>query len=453
MLLKTDRATSFRDGAKIKQIFCLTSIFIVAALLGVVAYISFLAPPSGDTWGHIVSADNSTPLDLIRRYLHGYFYNNPRLGQLPLSFAGYGQWATSMVNTLSLALLLVSGFVVATGKLPAFHSLEDSFALVSIFAITVYAGWQVGQTIFYVPFSANYMFGFGLLLAFIAFVRVNPDGKLALVLSVPLGFLAGLTNEHTPPFFLGVGLIVLALHIFRIRVFNLRPLHYLAFSSLFVGYLALFFAPGQMRRYGASMDKNDGFLNLLTKFDSVYDRASGILFQHSVPFYLAAIAALLGAAVYSSRRSPSFFWAILMLAASFGIALTVMASPTIGQRLMFASYVALAISLTGAIYLLREIRWLYLPLGMTSVVASAIYLLAASDAYRTLHSAFLEHEAAISLAKSAGEKAPSFPPYDFQFRNHSEFVRNESFSSDPNHRLNRLRARIYGFDSFTFDEP
>src|SRR5690606_21020417 len=109
-----------------------------------------------------------------------------------------------------------------------------------------------------------------------------------------------------------------------------------AFVSLFVGYLALFFAPGQMRRYGAGVNKSDGFVNLLTEFGSVFDRASGLLFHNSVPFYLATIVTLLGVAVYDSRRSPSFFWASLMLAASFGIAVTAMASPLIGQRLMFA---------------------------------------------------------------------------------------------------------------------
>ncbi|MEP3164855.1 MAG: DUF6056 family protein, partial [Marinobacter sp.] len=358
------------------------------------------------------------------------------------------------VSVLSLTLLLVSGVVVATGQLINPLRLKHTFVATIIFAVMCAAGAEVGRALFYVPFTTNYVFGFGLLMLFLATVRLGTEMELSkkvAFLIFPIGLLAGLSNEHTPPVVLGIGAVAIIVHAMGLVDLKLKRLHYHAFFSLLAGYLLLFFAPGQDVRY-SNVDKNSGFEELLTNLPVRVWKVLTLLVEHSVPFFIFAVilVALVFLRAWFRREISVAFWPALMLLVSLGMAVTVTASPLIGQRLLFASYAALAVSTAGALFYLSRVPLLFWICGIGAVISSSMYLRQAFDVYSDFHAAYSGHLENVVAAQKAGKTDPVFSPYKFNFRATKEFVRAEYFSTDPGHRLNVHRANIYGFDSVKF---
>lgn len=424
------------------------------SLVAAVAFISWIAPPTGDIWGYLVAAEGQSPLDLAQRYLHGYFTNNPRIGQYMLALAGYGPLATAAVNVSSLALLLAGGFTLASGRLPKLLRLDHTFAMLIMFSAICAAGTEVGQALFYVPYTTNYVFGFGLLVSFLAIVRVGSTAETSwstIAAVVILGLLAGLSNEHTPPVVLGLGLAAILVHITTLVDLHLKPIHYVAFVSLLIGYLALYFAPGQAVRY-SSIDKSAGFEELLTNLPGRIRQVSELLFANSAEYYLLAVLLAIAAIALAWQRSElqRILWPVLVLVISLGIAATVTASPLVGQRLLFASYAGLGISITSLALYFRRVPILFWLGGIAATAYCGIYLGQASLVYVDFRESYNGHLEEIASAQDSGATRPTFSPYKFDFSANKEFVRPEYFSTDPNYRLNRHRAEIYGFESFSF---
>ena len=443
-------ANNIRDGVIV------LSVTLLLALFATIAYISFHAPPSGDTWGHVVRSANRGPIELFDYYLRAYFQGNPRIGQYLLSFAGYSQTATAVINTGSILLALVGGFVVAVGRLPNILNLGHVGMVYLLVALTIACGTEMGQIFFYVPYNANYVFGFGVLLALLAMVRLYGNSAPSWVFpaTILLGFLAGLSNEHTPPFFLGVGLLAIIVQLSGIYDLKLRRLHYVAFAALLCGYLALYFAPGQTARYDGAAQQSPIMLFLADPLAG-YERMARYLFANSVPYYVAGFSILGIGALIAKRRGElnQLFWPALMLAASCGIAATTMVSPKLGHRLMFASYFALSIGLAGMLYYFSRFRLIYPLAAAVAVIYCGIYFQKTMGVYQKLDAAFVEFERDVAAAHQRGDANPVFDAYDFDFRKTREYTRADVFLSDPEHRLNRMRAKFYGFESVSFNKP
>jgi len=432
-------------------------LLVVATLLGVAGYISFLAPPTGDSWGYVTLAKGNTPVDLFWWYLNQYFVNNPRLGQYLLSLTGYGQIATGVIGAASLAMVLVAGCIVSTGRLFAPKEPSHVALLVMIFGILVASGAEVGRALFYAPYTTNYVFGFGLLLLFLGHVRLFKSSAKSwqLVLVGASGFLSGLTNEHTVPFFLGVGLFAIALDARKLVDLKLKAVHYVAFFSLFAGYIALYFAPGQNVRYGDSVQKLRGFEAFLTKAPSRASIIETLLLTNSIPYYLLSISLLAICTIIAWRRREieKVIWPALMLSASIGMATTVIASPLIGQRLLFSSYAALAISVAGSMWYLRSFSIVYYATAIAAALAACNFLYQGTIVYRELDNAYIQHIQEIAEARASGNLSPVFDIYYQGFLKHPEYVRPEFFSSDPQNRVNRMRAKFFALDSISYRVP
>ena len=431
---------------------------LLAVAFAALAYISWITPPMGDTWGYIILAETRSAWDLFfDSYLNGYMHRNPRIGQYALLLGAYGPLAQTVVNTLSLVLLLVAGFALATGRLPRADVRSVALLFVALGTI-VAAGAQIGLAFFYMPYTANYVFGFALLALFLALVRMQgarvAPGPGWIVAAVPLGLLAGLSNEHTPPVFIALGVLLAALSLTRFRVARFDAFRWTALCALLVGYALLYFAPGQSKRYGG-LGKEEGLSALLSDPFARVAKLADALFTNSAPFYAVALLLVGAVAVHAARRGrlAEAFWPALLLAASFGIAAVCLASPLTGQRLLFASYATLGFSLAGGLHYLARESWAPWAIGGAGALGATLtfaFLANALPTYRALDQAYAMQVAAIDAAKKDGATAIRLAPYPFDFRGNRDMVRLESFRPEPEHRLNRLRARVYRLESFSY---
>ena len=174
--------------------------FCLALALITYAYINFIAPPTGDMWLY-ATTKNIRP---IHDYVQQFSSGNPRVGELVLKFALFGDLARTLVQSAILVyfLFIVAWFVVGPLRKNGLYA-----PLVALFVLATLPLSMAGpgQMLFYVPRTANYIFGYALLLTFLIPYRLDLGGHrfkrplLLTALMVPLGLLAGMSNEHTVP--------------------------------------------------------------------------------------------------------------------------------------------------------------------------------------------------------------------------------------------------------------
>lgn len=426
----------------------------VAVVFLVVGYVTYLSPVSGDTWGHVERASGSSPLALWDGYLRSYFGYNPRIGQYALSISAISaEWKTA-IGALSLFLLMHGGVMVSTGRGILSGGYNQTIAFFTIFSLTILAGTNMGVMFFYAPFVTNYVFGFGLLLVFLGYLRLGLEEGPSwwhFLTTIPLGILAGLSNEHTSPSFLGMATIGILLGALGYLSRRATVFVTVSFVSLLAGYLALFFAPGQNRRYGSI--KYDGFDAL---FSDGLGRMAEIAEYASPawPVFLAALIVPLAAWFLANgdETRKQIAISLISIAAAVGMAVTLAASPKLGYRLLFASQVAIAIAITAALHSLKDFKILTRVVGGVAGLVVAAFLVVAFSVYHSLSEAIAKYEEEVIAAQSAGVVDAVITPVDFDYRRNREFVWPDPMSSDSEHRLNKVRARYYGFETFRFEE-
>jgi len=287
-------------------------------------------------------------LSAIWEYGHyNYFHFNPRIGDVLLLIVN-GPPAAHLILTplVELGVLWVA-FAIAFARWPR-PTLRDLQLLLFIQVMI----WLVipipGIIYFYRPFATNYLWAFGLtLLLFVPyrFALARPGATSHRWPLVPpmlaLGWLAGMSNEHTGPTAMVVMAVVVGV-LWKQR--RLRAWMVAGGLGLYVGYPMLFFAPGQALRYAGMATRNtplnllkerglDGSFEILLEF--VAEAQLGILlFLVATLLYVRAIRAR-GEAVPSLPRASVLAAAIFMLAAG-SIVVTLFASPTASERLFFA---------------------------------------------------------------------------------------------------------------------
>lgn len=433
-------------------------IFGLFLILLTAMIISLLSPPMGDTWGYIIlEPESRTPIGLLRSYFRGYMFNNPRLGQFILLLSGYGPTATAFANTASLILLIVGGASVVLGRFFNPLNWPDSAVAIIWFSVLIYSGINIGQMLFYIPYNANYVFGFGLLTFFMALVQLGNDRHptAVTIAVIPVGILAGLTNEHTSPAFLLAGVFIYALRLFGLFEYRLHLRYFTGFFSLLTGYLLLYFAPGQDLRYGDRLQKNSGIERFFTNFEDQLERVTSLLLTDSAPFYVLTFV-LLALASYQYSRTKEcghkLFWSSFFLFVSIMMALTTALSPIIKPRLMFASYAALAFSFSGLISFLEK-KSIVIVTGLLSFSLCAVWLGKAMILYIDLNRSFRAHEQELFSAHEADIPDPVFRPYysNEYFIKNKEYMRDENFSDNPDDRLNLARASVYGLPSVRYE--
>ncbi len=282
-------------------------------------------------------------VDVIKfNYLHG----NPRYGENITNLLYAPGWWHVVVHALLMTLSFWVLAALALGRRPR---RTDALFLTTLLAMYLVAIPRVGPMLFYRPFFGNYVVGAVPAFAFLAMCHAYLRGTIAwrsawLVVPVLLlGALGGMGNEHTGPAFVVAGSVAVYLTWRQSRAPSVAgrprvPLWMLAgVVGLGLGFLGLFFAPGQMERYAGA-----GKVGVMTTLMSRSVGASLTIIGRA-PFtalWLLPWFAIAAGAVAHWRSALQS-----LPAKTFGLALmfttvvggTLLAAPLNGPRLYYAT--------------------------------------------------------------------------------------------------------------------
>lgn len=334
-----------------------------AVVLGTYAFFLLMThyePITGDGW--IVLADMTKGgtdfASLIRKMRSYHNSSNPRSGQL-FTVLSYGPLFHSLVTPIVLSLWSVLAVAHATGKWRSFGSLKSAALFVFAFAAVWMCVPKLGDAFFYRPVLTNYTYSVIIALAF--FLPMRLDARLssapkAVALSVGMlmvGMPVGMLNEHVGPMMIVLGALATAL-----ALRDGRKLDVLwrgsASVGIVIGYLFLFFAPGQTRRYGGMGKKSS--------LDTVLDRGLygnveelSAFCRHIAPLlgFMTVLLVLCVATAASRDRhedgadargsSRSELWPLLYIATAVGIFAISLAAPKNNYRMYIAPACIVAI--------------------------------------------------------------------------------------------------------------
>jgi len=247
--------------------------------------INWFAPVGGDGWFHVIVVRNGA----LHRYINSYLRVNPRIGEFFTTLSYASEWHAVLINTGSVILLILLVFGYLFKRLPKVASLEDFFHLNIILALLWLCLPKVGLMFFFNPWVSNYLLGFALLLLFsLPYYRfsngLNPGlpGRLGCLLMFIGGIVAGLSNENTvPPVLIALGLLFIFQHQKNMPA---AAWQLSGFAGLLLGYLLLYFAPAQGKRYGGEGQQiYDNLLDKLLQIPELISRLWSLLSILSLP--------------------------------------------------------------------------------------------------------------------------------------------------------------------------
>jgi hypothetical protein len=388
------------------------------------------------------------PLSLSSIWEYGhynYFNFNPRIGDVLLMIINGPRWIHLLLTPLVQLAVLPLAFIVAFGRLPKL-ALRDMGQMLVIQILL----WLVmpipGIVYFYRPFTTNYIWAFVLMLALFAPYRLElarkepgPARHWLSILMLPLGWLAGMGNEHTGPTAM---VVMLAFLYVAWRKNRVRPWMIAGAIGLFVGYPMLFFAPGQKLRYAGIATRNTPLYLLQARGpDGLFEVLLDFVAEAQIGVTLVLVALLLALRNKGKQLAALDRKRVLtlvgLIAAAGAIVVTLFASPTIGERLFFAP----AVLFVGALMVLVEWlwsdrsarKWLIATMTIAGVYQGARMVQVLSEGYA-------QNEARMEmLRKAPPNSVVKVPPYglwkrsrywwgdDFQYASLREYTANEVY--------------------------
>ena len=426
---------------------------LLAALAAPFIYISALSPIVHDLWGVVGRFDSVA--DIPRAYARTYLYNNPRLGGLALYVAGFSLPARVLVLFGSLAALTLAAFAIITGRLFRPYVARDVMIVAVFLSLLWLIHPEIGQQFFYAPYTTNYLLGYAVLLAFlvpyrIALMRASYTSERWLVFALPiLGLAAGLTNEHTPPIY--IAMIALAVALLPLSAVR-RKWMVAGLFGLIVGFLLLFFAPGQSRRYGGIK-----FRAMEFDWDSKIASAGSILKSFAADGWsiaLIAVIVLASAAMWFGRNAwreskhdadrDTLILVALLVISAVGMAIPLIVSPLVGHRLLFASHVNIAMAATAVLLAISTAATWRIFLGVVAFGINAHFLYRAHSRYAAYHAQFAERVLSIERQKAQGLSPVVVPRYRLKFDRQRKYLHEEPCRAAPSNWRNGAMARYFG---------
>jgi hypothetical protein len=313
----------------------------------------------------------------VARY--NYFHGNPRIGDVFLLLVD-GPRAIHLALTPVVEVgLLWAAFAVAFARWPR-PGYRD-LALLGFLQVMIWLASPIpGVIYFYRPFATNYLFAFATTLLVMVPYRLalaRPPGGVRWWWSpamLVVGWLAGMSNEHTGPAALAAvgGFVIFARRRRRVSAWMIA-----GGLGLAVGYAMLMLAPGQAERYAGRAAKLD-VLGLVASrgVAGTYDIVAG--FVGEVQWAIVLVIAAVLVFVHQQRRGcaaamppsalpalpalpvlpaspvlpvlpappaltrPQLLTLAGLVAAAGAIVVTLFASPVTIERLLFAPAVLLA---------------------------------------------------------------------------------------------------------------
>ncbi len=398
--------------------------------------INWLAPLGGDGWFHVIVVRNGA----LHRYINSYLNVNPRIGEFFTTLSYASDWHAVVINTSSVILLILLVFGYLFKRLPKAASLDDFFYLNIILALLWLCLPNVGLMFFFNPWVSNYLLGFALLLLFaLPYYRfsngLNPGlpGRLGCLLMLIGGIAAGMSNEHTvPPVLIALGLLFIFQHQKNMPAAGWQLS---GFAGLLLGYLLLYFAPGQGKRYGG--EGQQLYDNLLDKLLQIPELISRLW---SLPSYLSLLLAVLllfslfmyargrrqialsrgqGLAPVSMQidSDPVKLGRLLINCIGFIVLAHLMIgilfiSPKQGEKLYLGSVLLMIMAfMLLASYWLGKVRQGLLIFGLIAILVNGYFARMIYQDYRFYRQEFDERIAYIYQRKQAGDRIIFIEPY------------------------------------------
>ena len=412
-----------------------------------------LEPITGDGWSVCldIKRNGLSPARLFARMQAYHRTGNPRLGQL-FTYLSYGApWFHHFATPLVLGTWPLLAFVHATGRRPRLSEWRDTALLVFVFA----ASWLVvpspGQIFFYRPIVTNYTYSAVFILAVLLPMRLDlqlRSTRAATALACVLFVAAvgvGKLNEHTGPALVLVAAMSVAV---ALRRRDYRDVLWRAAAALglLVGFLLLFFAPGQRVRYGALGQQSvfetiakRGVFGTLHLLGQICDTLAPLL---CAMVLLGAVFVLIPSAAAPDKRgareaAPLHWPGVYVLVAliMFG---TAFAAPKNLYRLFITPSLLLAVAATAAVdraWVHRGVRWVA---GVGALVVHLAFMALMLDVHGDIDAAWQRRLARIAEAGPGGVATVKRLP---RHRGDPYFF-GDSIAKDPRHR--RYLARYYG---------
>lgn len=348
-----------------------------------------------DSWGHYLWFRAGGVVDkpaVIDNSWAAYQVGNPRLGQ----FFTFLLFSSELLHVGATAAMVLAYLwlltALALGRWPSWRRRDDAWSFLAVVAMTLVAVPQIGPMLFYRAFVGNYVYGFLLHVVLYLpyrgfFVTPGTRPRWWAPALLVWGVLAGLTNEHTGP--ASIALLFVTLVWLRRRGDRLAAWMFAGLGGLVVGYLLLFFAPGQSLRYsglGAQQGLLERVLSRPWHESLLLPLPLLIAVASATPWWLLAEKARRRLPARLPRRE--LLVALALLGAAALMVLALYASPKHGKRLFFAPSSLFVVAV--AMWLRPALAW---PAARRTLVAlsaaAALYAGARLlGTYRVLHREF-----------------------------------------------------------------
>jgi Family of unknown function (DUF6056) len=369
-------------------------------------------PITGDGWYNAddLKAYGSDLSSMLERLRHLHNHSNPRIGQLFTMLSYQPGMFHVAVTPLVLLMLFFLVFVHAMGRMPRMSSRHDAAMFLLGSALCWLGSPQPGQAFFYRPITTNYVYTLALaLLLFLPFRLARPfrlrEPAVAAAIGIfPFSLFIGKTNEHTGPTLIAAALAY-TLAAFRRR--DLGNACWMASTTvgLLIGYLFLFFAPGQSQRYGDLGRQSvvqtiigRGLLGNLQLIGELCSYLGPMLLLLGVLTTVYCIARGDDAAAADITRSRLWGMAGYVLAAAM-VAGTSLAAPKNQYRLFIAPAVLLAIAGVTATDIMSHVKIVQRLSALASIATNLGFAWILLGVYREIHEDDLVRTALVRAAR------------------------------------------------------
>lgn len=420
---------------------------VIVGLWGFFAAMIGLEPLTGDGWYNADDIKQGATLDSIVRSLrHLHHHGNPRIGQVFTILTYAAPTFHQLVTPLLLLSLIVLTFVHAAGRLPRVTEQDDAWLVAFAAAALYLAVPQPGHAFFYRPITTNYVYSHTLTLLFFLPYRLGFAPKNALVAGlsgvVALGFglFVGKTNEHTGPTAIVVAACAVAVAVRRRELLQLL-FRVPALLGLVVGYLFLFFAPGQEERYGA-LGRQSVLETILGRGIVGTADLLGEFVGYIGPLVLALALLMLLAALLDGVLPKPPCATLRTIGLYTGLAIlvlgTTLAAPKNHYRLFVAPAILLSIATVATVRGLWASAWVRRGTHACSGFVHATFMAIFLPLFSDLHA---DEAARVALIRAANPEQTIVVPR-LRHAKRTPYFYGDSITVDPRHR-DRMQS-LYG---------
>jgi hypothetical protein len=351
-----------------------------------IAFVVYHEPFAFDAWNvaHDTGAKPATIGRFFEFWHQQYTTSNPRIGQ-PLAYLAYKLVGVAEIGTpLAYFAIVIAGFTLASGRLPRRANDRDLAVLAVGIGVMWFAAPNLPAYMFSRAYATNYLWAIAIQMWFLVPLRLHLRGSLVRITPARLvgysviGVAAGMCTEHTGPTLL---LFVLgyALWCWRKQIDH-RAIVFAGAAGALVGYLLVFFAPGQSQRYEGLAERYSLVQQILVRgIAGNVDIFLNYIHAVALVMVLAVAAVVIGSVMRdvdsdeerAQQRRALAFVAVALLAGAL-ITVTVFASPKLGPRFYFHACLLLLGGLMGVLSAFVRRPRAFAPFVVVALISSAV---------------------------------------------------------------------------------